>query len=1237
MGKHLSEDEIKYIVSAETAEAQQNIHKLTQENKSLAKEERARKNQMVELEAQGKKNTQEYKNLAAEASNYSDKIGANKKAISELTSKMDVNALSMNQLKKRAKELQSQLDGTVEALNPKEYSNTAAELEKVKSRMGELRGNGKAVNEEFDLNASLMSKMKAAAVAFISVKLVEYLGAIGMKAYETRKEFAKYEAILTHTLGSQEKSHTAMKMLQQIAKDSPGSLSEWTEGFIKLVNRGINPTKAQLINIGDIASNLGKSTDQFIEALLDSLSGENERLKEFGITANKTGDTTKYTFKGVTTEVQNTDAAITKYILSLGNLKGVQGSMAIQMNQLEGMESNFGDTMDSLFNKIGKRLEPFFKSILSSSSKFIQDLGDAVEPITDQFSDQFDKVVELEGSLSPLAERYDELTSKGNLTKQEHIELNAVINSIASAVPSAITAWDKYGNAIGISTGKVYEFINAEKARLRWVWKADIAKLQEQKRNIQKELTDDKINKYVYPNIVEHAGSYGQTSTYRKRTAEEEAELNKRISQNSADLAGIDAQLAKLTGDDIDRIVKRQVTENKAQTKARNEFMSMNKAKLSAWLKDEKNAASKYKDIAQEVYNSQFGGSPRGGKGKKDKTDYNAIALKNMDTLHEEQLNKIKLLGAEKEQTEDEINKLIIKSDISYYSQRISKLESFIKTTKDKKKKAAYENEVVNLKTKQINDEVTLEKQKVSNLEKIRQDDLSDQDKIYKANQASLENSLAEKKITKDQYDMMTLSLDVANTENRLQVEKQYLNDVNSLELKNGAIKADAVDKANEAVMSADLANAKARSAQQQKINDLVKDFKSEFKLTTVGEDLAMQMKVLDSRYQASKEAAIKAHLDTAELDKSYAQAKENLTQESESKINQVRNQYGLLNQKQQFDLELQQLKQHLNDQTLTQEEYEKAVQNLKRDSYKKQFDYYSGLFSGAINALQQSEMDNVDAKYDAEIEAAKGNSEEVERLENEKAQKKLDIEKKYADVNFAVKASQIIADTAVSIMKALGELGPIAGPIAAAMMGVTGAAQLASANAEREKVKNMTLAGTSSSSSSSTVIASGRENGGSIDIVRAQDGKLFPGASYDPNARGYIDKPTVIVGEGPRGQSREWVASNAALANPTVAPLIDIIDKSQRAGTIRTLDLNGVIRAKAAGYDKGGYIDNSVSGNNTPIINSGSNIPVALIEKLTTVLSSLDNNGITAGVYLTELERKQALRDKSKSIGSKR
>lgn len=52
------------------------------------------------------------------------------------------------------------------------------------------------------------------------------------------------------------------------------------------------------------------------------------------------------------------------------------------------------------------------------------------------------------------------------------------------------------------------------------------------------------------------------------------------------------------------------------------------------------------------------------------------------------------------------------------------------------------------------------------------------------------------------------------------------------------------------------------------------------------------------------------------------------------------------------------------------------------------------GGLSNSFNTFKRIEIDNVEAKYDAEIEAAQGNAEEIERLEQEKAQKKLDIEK---------------------------------------------------------------------------------------------------------------------------------------------------------------------------------------------------------------------------------------------------
>ncbi len=1233
--KHLSEDKIQYMVSADSSEAQKEIHDLIKVTKELKKEEKERRTAMIELEAQGKKNTKEYRNLEKETKSLSKQITDNNKKIGTLTRSLDINAMTGRQLKKVAKELTATLEDMSEAADPEEYAKLSRRLGDVRKRMAELKNSGNNVKQEFDLTKTAVSKLKAAVAAFILVKLAGYLKEIIANVYSTRKEFAKYEAVLRNTLQSQEKAAAAMKMLQRLAADTPGSLQEWTEAYIKLVNRGIKPTTAELTNIGDLAASQGKSVDQLIEAILDAMTGENERLKEFGIKASKNGNTVKYTFRGVTTEVQNTEEAIKSYLLSLGKLDGISGSMATQMKELEGMESNFKDTLDNLWNKMGKRVEGFFKKGLSWATDFVSDITKVMEPLSDTFEDQMEKVVNLERQLPGMATRYDELAGKVNRNAEEQKELNSLIERISNIVPSAVSEWDQYGNVISLNTQKVYDYLSAEKARLNFVHREEIkslrAKKEEAKAEMESLMLQNKRGK-----VWAGGTGYGNTKDQgmRDMTDAEIAANVERIAELKEELDGVTAQLDKISGDGIDKIVKKRIKAQDDATEAQKRFNNMNKSMLSAWLKDEKNAADQYREVAQEIYDKRFPTTST----EKDKSDPNAVALKNLESDHEAEINQIRLVGREKQQAEEEINQTILNSDQDYYNKRIKLLEQFKASVTESAKKSEYQKQIVDAKSKLIDMEEAMEKQKISAVDKLRQEDLEKEKAVTSAQRMFLTNELAAKHITQEQFAVLTLSLDSASAETRLAIEQRYLNDVNDLELKNGKLKSDAVKQANAAVLSADQDAANARAAIQTKMNDLTKDFKSQFKLTTVGEDLQAQMKVLDATYQARKQLAEKEKLDTQELDIAYLKAKEQLVQDSENRINQIRNQYGLLNQQQQYDLQLQQLKTHLENETLTQEEYEQSVQNLKRDSFKKQFDYYLDLFSGAVQALQQAEMDNVDAKYDAEIEAAQGNAEEVERLEKEKAQKKLDIEKKYADVNFAIKASQIIADTAVAIMKAIADLGPIAGPIAAALMGITGIAQLASANAERQKVKNMTLSGgTGSSKGSGQRVATGREDGGKIDVRRAQDGKLYAGADYDPDARGFIDKPTVIVGEGPAGRSKEWVASNAAVENPTVGPILDMIDKSQQAGTIRTLDLNQVIRSKMAGFSSGGSISQPLPVTGTPKNDgSGAALPPELMEKFAHAIIGINENGVKSSVVLTDLERKQELRDRSRQIGSK-
>ncbi|WP_373136674.1 hypothetical protein [Bacteroides sp. HPS0048] len=1157
--KHLSEDEIRYIVSAETGKAQQEIHALTKETKDLKKEENARRKAMVDLESQGKKNSKAYKNLEKEVKEYSNRISENTDKIRKLTRQLDVNAMSMRQLKKLAKELTGELEDMSEAANPEEYTALSNQLRSVRMRMDDLRNKGRNISAEFGSAESMLSKWKMAAKAFIAVKLVGYLTQLNSAVYRTRKEFAKYEAVLRNTFQSQEKATQAMKMLQQLAADTPASLKEWTEAYIKLVNRGLKPTSQELTNMGDLAASQGKSVDQLIEAILDAMTGENERLKEFGIKAAKNGETTKFTFRGVTTEVRNSEQAIKDYLLSLGQLEGVVGSMAVQMQELEGMQSNFGDTVDSVLNRIGKKMEPFYKGLLRRGISFFSTIDKLFTSHTEVYESHLDQMVQLESAVPQLMSRYEELSSKTSLNTTEQKELAGVISQITSLIPGAVSAFDDLGNAIAISGEKVDEYLKKQKALLEFENAQAISELEKQIEDYTKKR--DELQKQYNQGgktVFQSNGMFGGYTSYVDNSKEALEQIDAELKKYTALVIGANEKLKKINGQTLEDAVQQHKDKETAQER----FNNMNKSMLSAWLKDEKNAADQYREIAEEIYKSRFPDKPADPK------------------------------AAQKAQAAAE-----------------------------KEKKATLDTE----------------KAAIQSMETLREEDLQNQQKWYNTSVSALNADLSEKLITKEQHELLMIELDKQNAENRLKIEKSYHQDAQSLELKNADLKEDLVRKSNQRVLDSEKSANAARAVEQAKLNDLIKDFKSQFKVTTVEEDFQAQMSVLEAAYQARKEMAEKNNLDTTELDRAYYAAKEQLEADHQAKILAIRNQYGLSTQQERFDTELLQLKTARDQQLLTEEEYEQAVQNLKRDSYKKQFDYYSGLFSGAVQALQQAEMDNVDAQYDAEIEAAKGNSKEVERLENEKAQKKLDIQKKYADVNFAIKTSQIIADTAVSIMKAFSDLGPIAGAVAAALMGVTGAAQIASANAERKKVKNMTLSGSSSSSKSGARVATGRESGGKIDVKRAQDGKFFPNADYDPDARGFIDRPTVIVGEGPSGHSKEWVASNAAVSNPTIAPILDILDKSQQAGTIRTLDLNQVIRARMAGYSSGGTISKTTVSSPDPVSSdSGVTLTPELMRRFANAIINIDEYGIPASVSLTEFERKQQLRDRSRNLAKK-
>lgn len=1296
--KHLSEDEIKYIISAETDKAQKEIYALSKATKDLKQQQRERLKSMIELESKGKKESDTYKKLAAEYKAYGKQISDNNKRMGELTRKLDVNVLSMAQLKKQSRDLHRELDNVSKALDPERYALLESQIKKVDERMNELKVSAKSLRE-ISTSETALAAMSGIVFAKLAEKAGEYI--------------QKMKEVIAEGIEMAESADGVKKAFD--------ALDDGT-----ILNNLRKATKGTVTDL-----DLMKATVQANDFRIP-LEDLGKYLQFAQLKAQQTGQSVDYMTNSIVTGLGR------KSVMILDNL----GLSAAEINE---QMSQTGDFMSAVAAIVDKQLAAAGDNYVSSA--------DRAQAATVRFQNA---QLELGETLLPIKEKWDEFYSGASVST---MELIGWIVKHRKALILLVTAYTSYIATQKLATiwnakhaQSTLKSVAAEKLhalQLGLSKKAFLAKL------IVLDLYRGRCNLATAAtemfNLVLKASPLGIVTTlittaaaafmlFGNRTDKVNTSvesLNKRLLSERTELNNIFNELEKTNPSTNERIelVKElngkypgllanynlEKASLKDITKAQNEANAALTNRIATEMKAQTTADYVQKNISiqmdrieylmseasrqigKDVY-SKFSGSIEKvlNDSKTDLSDFwntfgkyfssnlgsDAMtkfrdqflalridqrnlatgvdeinrkyepyikAIKTTVSLSDEEIKKqvestsiIKKLEKQKEKVqntwkEDTKENIILKNkEIERLDEEIKKYKELgsAKLAADAKKKADTAAEKARTTAeKEQKAKISTEQAAVKSLEALREEDLQNQQKTYNDSLAALNSAQSTGKLTKQQYEMMLLELNKQNADARLKIEQSYYSDAQSMALTDANTKEDIVRKSNQRVINAEKEANVTRAALQTQLNELIKSFKDQFKLTTVDEDYAMQLEVLKASYQARKEMAEKNNLDTTELDKAYYRAKEQLESEYQQRLLAIRNQYGLTTQQERHNAELEQLKIARAQQLLTEEEYEQAVQNLKRDSYKKQFDYYADLFSNAIQSLQQAEMDQIDAKYDAEIEAAKGDADEVERLENEKAQKKLDIQKKYADVNFAIKASQIIADTAVAIMKALGELGPIAGPIFATLMGVTGAAQLASAKAERDKVKNMTLSGsTSSGASTGARVATGRQEGGKIDVRRAQDGKLFPDTDYDPDARGFIDHPTVIVGEGPAGQSKEWVASNAAVENPTVAPILDILDKSQQAGNIRTLDLNQAIRARMAGYASGGSISKTSSTPDpTPAGNSGTALPPELMEKLARSIIHLDEYGVPASVVLSDIERKTELRNRSRSIGSKK
>lgn len=190
--------------------------------------------------------------------------------------------------------------------------------------------------------------------------------------------FEQYQSTLETVTNSSEKARQSMQWISAFAAKTPYDLDGVTEAFVTMKARGFDPTNGSLKTLGDAASAMNKPVLQAVEALADAATGENERLKEFGIVASKVGREFQYVYTDAATGQQRMfralagdRAGMTNAILQIF-AANYDGAMERQAQTWNGMVSNLGDTwsrvslmvMDAgLFDWMKGRLSEFLATV----------------------------------------------------------------------------------------------------------------------------------------------------------------------------------------------------------------------------------------------------------------------------------------------------------------------------------------------------------------------------------------------------------------------------------------------------------------------------------------------------------------------------------------------------------------------------------------------------------------------------------------------------------------------------------------------------------------------------------------------------------------------------------------------------------------------------------------------------------------------------------------------------------
>lgn len=766
------------------------------------------------------------------------------------------------------------------------------------------------------------------------------------------------------------------------------------------------------------------------------------------------------------------------------------------------------------------------------ASAVIKTHQEIVKKVNEEYSGQEAKIRTLVAAIND--ENLSNYTRKQRLAELKELipDYNAELNEEGRLINNNKEAIDQY-------------LASLEKQIKLKAYQEELEELYKKKRNLESQ-ESEQSDAYWDTRQQNTLSGYNRNSLTAKINrlfgTEKEANQLKALQTTQKDLAGIESAIAQINND----ILKTEATatsltgtnkENiNTETSLIKKLEAEKKKVQEQWAEDsEANIAKKNKEIERidtEIKRLNELGKVKkkaeAGEYKNTETD---ATLKPLEIEHEKRMLLIKKNREKENKTESQYILEGTAENLRYYRERIDALQKLEAKTPAQKKKLL--DEIHKLETEAqtaiFTETGKQEDARIKLAQEKRDERLKIETAYYNVQKDTMEKAVLNRSITQEAADAYMLEVEAEHAAELLEINRTYLDDVNALEIASKQKRIDTVTEAADAVRESEMQLLRDQAAIAQKVRDITS---VPVGINGMQEAHRKQVQDVETTYNAIIEIARRAGISTVNLEEQKNREINRLNYEYQSNIYQIQAEIGLSWQ-QQHEQELARLK-HLHDEGLIDEKKYQALRLKEgKKNILKYFQYYSALSSSMVNAIQEAEIASVEAKYAVLIQEAENNGESTAALEEEKENKKLEIQKKYADLQFAMKCSQIIADTAVAIMETHASLGgwTPAAIAAAAIMGITGAAQLALAAAEREKVKNMSVSNSNTSKKATAErVVSGSSGGGYYE-----GGYTGPGGRYE------------VAGVVHKG---EYVVPQPEMNNPKVIDAVSTIEAIRRQRT---------------------------------------------------------------------------------------